>query len=83
MSYDRRTGKPIAVSVIRVDSTMVSSEILSEETFVGSVVQEAKPSTKSKNVCCNTNYYYFDTFVFQSDLKFKHCKSLLPVITAN
>ncbi|XP_041351705.1 cold shock domain-containing protein E1-like [Gigantopelta aegis] len=49
MSYDRRTGKPIAVSVIRVDSSMVTSEILSEETFVGSVVQEAKPSTKSKN----------------------------------
>lgn len=49
MSYDRRTGKPIAVTVVKVDNSMVTTEILSDERFVGSIVQVAKPS-HAKNV---------------------------------
>lgn len=49
MSYDRRTGRPIARSVVRSNSENVSFEMLSEERYTGSIVQEAKP-TKNKNV---------------------------------
>lgn len=47
LSSDRRTGRPIACAVIKNDET--SYEVLSEDRFTGSVVQEAKVS-KSKNV---------------------------------
>lgn len=48
MSFDRRSGRPIAVDLIRVDVNSVSCEVLSEERYIGSVVQEAKPP-KQKN----------------------------------
>ena len=49
MSFDRRSGRPIACDVVRVDANSVSCEVLSEERYIGSVVQEAKPP-KQKNV---------------------------------
>ncbi|GFR76349.1 cold shock domain-containing protein E1, partial [Elysia marginata] len=48
MSFDRRTGKPVAVGVIKVDSALVSPEILNEEKVQGTIVQEAKV-IKQKN----------------------------------
>lgn len=48
LSYDRRSGKRIAISVIKVDPSVSSQEIFSEERFQGSIVQEAKP-VKTKN----------------------------------
>lgn len=47
MSFDRKTGKPIACAVVGVTPGTVSFEILSEEKVTGSVAQEAKP-TKMK-----------------------------------
>ena len=41
MSFDRRTGKPIAVSVTRL-------EVLNENRVSGVVVAEAKPTGKPK-----------------------------------
>lgn len=49
LSCDRRSGKRIAISVIKVDPSVSSQEIFSEERFQGSIVQEAKP-VKTKNV---------------------------------
>jgi len=49
MSYDRRSGRPIACNLMTVDPSLVSCEIYSEERYIGSVVQEAKPA-KPKNV---------------------------------
>ena len=49
MSYDRRTGKPIAVSVIKLPPGTVGFEILSEERVTGTVAAEAKP-VKNRNV---------------------------------
>lgn len=48
VSNDRRTGKPIAVSVVRLDLQTVMPEVISDERFVGTVIQEAKP-VKGKN----------------------------------
>jgi cold shock CspA family protein len=44
MSFDRKTGKPIACAVVGVRPGTVSFEILSEEKVSGSVAQEAKPT---------------------------------------
>lgn len=49
MSYDRRSGRPVACHLAKVDPGLVSCEIYSEERYIGSVVQEAKPA-KPKNV---------------------------------
>ena len=49
MSFDRRTGKPIAVSVVKMEAGSVSFEILSENRVTGTVVTEAKLS-KSRPV---------------------------------
>lgn len=49
MSFDRRTGKPIAVSVIKMEAGAASFEILSENRVSGTVVSEAKV-TKSRMV---------------------------------
>ena len=49
MAFDRRSGRPIACDMVRVDANSVSVEVLSEERYIGSVVQEAKPP-KQKNV---------------------------------
>ena len=49
MSFDRRTGKPVAIGVIKVDPALVSPEILNEEKVQGTIVQEAKV-VKQKNV---------------------------------
>ncbi|KAK6169090.1 hypothetical protein SNE40_020210 [Patella caerulea] len=48
MSYDRRTGKPIAIAVVKVDQSMISTETVNGEKCNGIIVQEAKP-TKAKN----------------------------------
>lgn len=48
MSYDRRTGKPIACSVVKLEGTVISNEILGEERVTGTVVAEAK-AIKSRN----------------------------------
>lgn len=48
MSFDRRTGKPVAISVMKVDPTSVSPEILNDEKVQGTIVQEAK-LIKQKN----------------------------------
>ena len=49
MAFDRRSGRPIACEMVKVDANSVSCEVLSEERYIGSVVQEAKPP-KQKNV---------------------------------
>ena len=49
MAFDRRSGRPVACELVRVDANSVSVEVLSEERYIGSVVQEAKPP-KQKNV---------------------------------
>ena len=41
MSFDRRTGKPIAVSVVKIDQG-ISYEIQSEERVTGTIAQEPK-----------------------------------------
>ncbi|XP_064602212.1 cold shock domain-containing protein E1-like [Liolophura sinensis] len=48
MSYDRRTGKPVACAVTKVESPLIDVEVLSEEKYKGTIVQEAKP-LKNKN----------------------------------
>ncbi|CAG5119485.1 unnamed protein product, partial [Candidula unifasciata] len=48
MSFDRRTGKPVAVGVVKVDPSGLLPEILSEEKVQGTIVQEAK-QLKQKN----------------------------------
>ena len=63
MSFDRRTGKPIAVSVIKMEKGSVSYEVLSENRVSGTVMTEAKPN-KQRNVSdychsrCNLNLSY-------------------------
>lgn len=49
MSYDRRTGKPVACAVTKVENPLIDVEVLSEEKYKGTIVQEAKP-LKNKNV---------------------------------
>lgn len=49
MSYDRRSGRPVACQMVKVDPSLVSCEVFSQERYIGSVVQEAKPA-KPKNV---------------------------------
>lgn len=44
MSFDRKTGKPIACAVVSMSAGSASFEILGEDKVTGSVVQEAKPS---------------------------------------
>jgi hypothetical protein len=39
---DRRTGKPIAVNVTCIDVTQGVPSTISDELFVGTVIQEAK-----------------------------------------
>ena len=48
-SNDRRTGKPIAIQVTSIDISQAVPSQLSDEQFVGTVIQEAKP-IKGKNV---------------------------------
>ena len=47
MSFDRRTGKPIAVSVIKLTDGSATFEVINEKRVTGTVVVEAKPG-KSK-----------------------------------
>ncbi len=49
MSFDRKTGKPIACSVVKLDAGTVSFEIQCDDKVTGTVAQEARPP-KSK-VC--------------------------------
>ena len=50
MSFDRRTGKPIAVSVIMLEQGSVSFEILNEKSVTGNVAAEAKQTVKPKGL---------------------------------
>ena len=43
MSHDRRTGKPVAVSVIKLDPGAATYEVCSEGRVTGTVCTEAKP----------------------------------------
>lgn len=44
-SADRRTGKPVAVSIVRIpNGNLVTYEIMSEKTVMGTVLAEAKAS---------------------------------------
>lgn len=55
MSFDRRTGKPIAVSVIKLEQGSVSFELLSDNRVTGNVVAEAKSVVKGKPPASNGN----------------------------
>lgn len=55
MSFDRRTGKPIAVSLIKLEDGSVSFEILGEKSVTGNVAAEAKQPVKTKGAPANTN----------------------------
>ena len=46
MSFDRKTGKPIACAIVKLEGQAVPYEILSEEKVTGTVAQEAKPTNK-------------------------------------
>ena len=46
MSFDRKTGKPIACALIKLEGQAVPFEVLSEEKVTGTVAQEAKPTNK-------------------------------------
>ena len=61
MSFDRRTGKPVAVGVVRADPAAVSPEVLQEEKVQGTIVQEAK-QPKHKNV--SQKYFFQDKLSF-------------------
>ena len=43
MSYDRRTGKPVAVTVVKLDPGTASFELHSDKRVTGVVCTEAKP----------------------------------------
>lgn len=49
MSFDRRTGKPIAVSIVQLENETLSFEILSENRVTGTVCAEAKGSKTKLN----------------------------------
>ncbi len=49
MSFDRKTGKPIAITVVPLEPGSVSFEVLGEEQFTGTVVQAANAN---KNKVC-------------------------------
>ena len=43
MSFDRRTGKPIAVSVVKIAAGSATFEVVNDKRVHGTVVVEAKP----------------------------------------
>lgn len=43
MSYDRRTGKPVAVSVLKLEAGTAAFELCSENRVTGTVCTEARP----------------------------------------
>ena len=49
MSFDRKTGKPIAIAVVPMEPGSVSFEVLGEEKLKGTVVQSANAN---KNKVC-------------------------------
>ncbi|CAH1799965.1 unnamed protein product [Owenia fusiformis] len=49
MSYDRRTGKPIAISVVKMEGSDVTVEILSDERVKGTILSEARQGNKLPN----------------------------------
>lgn len=49
MTYDRRTGKPIASNVIKISPEVISCEVLSEERVSGTVTTEIKNSGNGSN----------------------------------
>lgn len=49
MTYDRKTGKPIASNVVKIAPSVISYEVLSEERVVGTVTTEIKPADDSES----------------------------------
>ena len=47
MSFDRKTGKPIACAVVKLINNTVSFEVLSEDQVTGTVAQEATAVNKA------------------------------------
>ena len=59
-SNDRRTGKPIAISVARAPNAKNNCEIISEKPASGTVLAEAR-AVKNQGVCCSAlNYSLFN-----------------------
>lgn len=56
MSFDRKTGKPIACAVVKLINNTVTFEVLSEDQVTGTVAQEAtavNKASKTQNVMPN------------------------------
>lgn len=66
MTYDRRTGKPIASAVCKI--TPEVGEVLCEERVSGFITTEVKENTEVKNytkffsLCVVFTFYYFYLF---------------------
>ena len=48
MSFDRRTGKPIAVAVVKIAAGSAVFEVVNDKRVQGTVVVEAKPALPAK-----------------------------------
>ena len=49
MSFDRKTGKPIAIAVLPMEPGSVSFEVLGEEKLKGNVIQSANANKNKVN----------------------------------
>ncbi|GAB6030260.1 hypothetical protein CHUAL_005938 [Chamberlinius hualienensis] len=49
MTYDRKTGKPIASGVVKIAPSVISYEVLSEERVVGTVTTEIKSAEDAES----------------------------------
>lgn len=49
MTYDRKTGKPIASSVVKIAPTVISFEVVNEERVTGTVTTEIKLNDESNS----------------------------------
>ncbi len=61
MSFDRKTGKPIAIAVVQMDPGSVSFEVLGEEKLKGTVVQSANAN---KNKVLMNTAQLFQSFIY-------------------
>ena len=57
MSFDRKTGKPIAISIIKLEPGAVTFEIISDEKVTGTVAQEARPSKQKVHCALGTSCF--------------------------
>ena len=58
MSFDRRTGKPIAVSLVKMEKGTVHFEILSENRVNGTCMLVAQPPSKSVSLSTRKSSMY-------------------------